>query len=84
MDRHDASAAPRPGEEPVASLKRHWRLLWLWIATRTFLRKLGRATLNGAAAGVYVVGAGFAAATVIGLLGNPIWRWGCWLWNLWT
>ena len=84
MDKHDASDAIGSGQEPVTSLKRHMRMLWLWIVTRTFLRNLWSAIINGLAVGCYVLGGAFAAATIVGFLGNPIWRWGCWLWNLWT
>ncbi len=72
MDQRNASAPPRPGQEPIARL------------IREFPRKLWSAVLNGLAVGCYVLGGAFAAATIIGILGNPIWRWGCWLWNLWT
>ena len=63
--------APRRERESAASI------------IRAFPRRLYDAVVNGAANGLAVVGASFAFATVIGILGNPIWRWGCWLWNLW-
>lgn len=72
MDKHTASDALGSGQEPIARL------------IREFPRKLWSSVINGLAVGCYILGGAFATATLVGLLGNPIWRWGCFLWNLWT
>lgn len=71
MDKH-APEGPEREPQPIE------------VLIREFPRKFLQALVNGISTGLFVVGGGFAAATVVGILGNPIWRWGCWLWNLWT
>lgn len=71
MDKH-APEAPQREQQPIE------------VLIRSFPRKLRDAALHGLATGLYIIGGGFACATVVGILGNPIWRWGCWLWNLWS
>lgn len=50
---------------------------------REFPTRFAQAMVSGAATALYFMGAAFAAATIVGVIGNPVWRWGCFLWNLW-
>ena len=71
MDKH-ATEAPEPDKQSVA------------VLIAEFPKTFFRATMHGLATGMYFLGGAFACATVAGAVGNPIWRWGCFLWNLWN